>query len=349
MHVGILEDTRESHVHNALVAEAQRVNMYMERKEITTGDYIIFAPTTTVEGVTYNRALAMIERKSHADFADSLCDGRILKGIENMKNFRAKTGCQVWIVMEGPLADTSTPFKHVQYGSLLTAAFRMSIADGFFIVHTRDTAQTARHIVEIALSYDTLLTNSSKTRPPDAGGEGLGQISLTAARPFDPNEALVPYDLMALATERHELPIETQRANLWAAISGISPAIGAVIDTHFSVSALVSGEVNGEQIRALRGASGRALNKQVYNVLIALSGLRTRQQPFPEYLEKAQRAIVLAVPGVGRNIGNAILDDVGKNLYTLVERLRVPDATIVVKGKKLTAIMATMRTVFGVA
>jgi ERCC4-type nuclease len=107
---------------------------------ITTGDFAIVYNNKTI-----NRILAIFERKTLADLAQSITGSRYESQIINMLELQKKyPGCQLYYIIEGrafPAEDDN--FGRMPYSTLASAINKLEIVHGVQVLKTKDAADTA--------------------------------------------------------------------------------------------------------------------------------------------------------------------------------------------------------------
>ena len=237
----LIADARERAVIPFIEAELKQHDFVV--KQVTTADYLICA--TPAPDAHEPIVLAAIERKSHADFSASFKDGRH-QNIEKMIALRAATGCKLYYFVEGPAFPcTTTRFCGIPFGNILAAMTKMMVCDDIFVVHTENEAHSARRLADFVRAFDS-------ARPM--------MLCATNAAP------VVPSILTARAEETDAEAV----ACMWAQLSGISVAIGKILARAFSVAELSACTVTPDQIASLTTATGRRINKEAVESLVAV-------------------------------------------------------------------------------
>jgi ERCC4-type nuclease len=146
--VGALYDCQDSAVGSGGRAGARATQFAGVRlcvKRIEVGDYCV-----VIDGVIR----VIIERKSIADLASSISDGRIAN-IAKLRAARAETGCAIVYLIEGVIP------RRGYVGAIPTHALQahldhVGVRDGVYVCYSRDIEATAERIFDLALNISTL-------------------------------------------------------------------------------------------------------------------------------------------------------------------------------------------------
>lgn len=293
----LVVDTRER---NVLRHAADLEGMLMEIKQITVGDYAVYAPNDAV--------LAIIERKSLEDYAASIKDGRV-DNTEKLLDLRGETGCRVLYIVEGPLdAKPSDIFGGIAYKNIESHMFHLMIRDQIVVIRTKNTVDTAQTLRRFVDSMQTLLAKHA--------------IQYHGAAPV---EELQPAPADALE-RRHTKPTSEVMRTIWAVIPGIS-AVSADEYFGWSIADLVKNNIARAEIAAKKSATGRSISKKLVTTLCSL------HESTPTNVRLYERMLA-CVPGISDKVAKELL--VGR---TMQELLNMSDADIyglrVGKAKKM--------------
>lgn len=146
----ILIDDREKAViphFKALQSPNPGANIPFRVERLTVGDYAI---------LYQKKILFTIERKTWVDLAASFKDQRS-KNVQNLIDLRAKIGCIIIYLIEGPpLPKHKTRFARIPYKNLRSHLDHLAFRDGIHIMHSKDEQDSACRINEIAKNYMTI-------------------------------------------------------------------------------------------------------------------------------------------------------------------------------------------------
>ncbi len=144
---------------------------------MTTSDYSIVSidPNTGKETI-----LAVIERKTLADYAASFKDGRH-ENKQKLINVRNQTQCVIIYIVEGPAYPSiNSKFGRIPYNNIHSSMFHLMFRDNIHIIKTKDIKHTVEMLGYLAKSLSTLRERAVVGTPPNT----------PAAAPITP--AIVP-------------------------------------------------------------------------------------------------------------------------------------------------------------
>lgn len=253
--------------------------------QINTGDYLI---CRRGENGGKPVILAVIERKTHADFAASFKDGRF-ENLSKMLAMRAATGCQLYFFVEGTaFPDPARSFARIPYANIKAAIVDLQTQHGVFITLTKDEQHTATSLAEFMYSYDKAQTQTkprallSEFAPASAfaaaseckvGTEaGIADPSCETAiaEPTCEAEPEFTISIPASLTALIEVSDGDMAIAALSCLRGISVVLGKLIVQEFSIADLVCKRISMAQIVALKTASGRKINKDAIASLTAI-------------------------------------------------------------------------------
>jgi ERCC4-type nuclease len=232
--------------------------------QVNTGDYLICRKGTPPT------ILAVIERKTLADFAASFKDGRY-ENLDKMIAMRARTGCMLFFFVEGPAFPAPTRrFARIPYSSILAAMTKLPIRDGVFVVQTEDESHTAKRLTDHLRMFDDVKVPYRQCVDPAEGLRALGAPALAEGTDDDAaqgGDALVVPDALRGLIEESDA---TAAMKMWARLTGVSVVLGKLLTREFSVADLVGGRVPEARVRALKTATGRGISKDAVDSLLAV-------------------------------------------------------------------------------
>lgn len=260
-------------------------------KQVTTADYLICRHRPEE-----SRVIAAIERKTHEDFAASFKDGRC-ENINKLRALRAATGCQLYYFIEGPaFPSPNRRFARIPFSCILASITKLMVRDGVFIVQTEDESHTAKRLADLLRVFDSVeAPYGSSGAPVGASGDpdgGSGDPDGASGDPDGPPLALTVPDILTARVEQLD---DEAAIGMWVRLRGISVVLGKILTREFTVAELVTQRVTPDQIRALRTATGRPVNKDAVASLLAVrAGVRDAEVK----LLSGLRNITPAVAGV---------------------------------------------------
>jgi len=239
-------------------------------KQITTGDFNI---CQLGKDGTDPKIVACFERKTLKDFADSFKDGRF-ENLQKMKALRSTTGCALYFIVEGPaFPSPKKRFNRIPYANILAAMTSLMGRDGVFIVQTKDESDTAKRLEDFMRMYDQKGTDGY-TPPAELKEEDDAAAAAEAATGGDETKDQVAQPLQLIIpdvlTARVEETDSHAAVAMWSRLRGISVVLGKILTREFTVAELVSQQVSPDQIKALKTATGRKINKDAVASLLAV-------------------------------------------------------------------------------
>lgn len=203
---------------------------FMIRVErLTVGDYAF----------VYNgRVIMVIERKTLADLASSIKDGRMENNIKLLAA-QEQSGCQILYIIEGhayPTPDKKygrIPFKCLQ-GKLDSLMFRHNIK----IIWTKDSEHTANRLIGLTSTFERMAIDG-------VFGEFIGgEVPETVIKP------------------KHDIDINQVHINMLKSIKGISYKMAGAILAHYSITDILTGNTDEKTWFNAKYESGLLLKKK---------------------------------------------------------------------------------------
>jgi ERCC4 domain len=155
-------DNRERSIHEHLNAAFSTPPLFCaelsapEFAQLDIGDFIIMA-----EKENATQILAVIERKTLADYAASLKDGRIIN-TEKLIKLREETGCQVYYLIEGSIGVShETQICGIEYYKILANIRDAQILHGINVLNTANKLKTAEELKFLVERYIVSYTQIS--------------------------------------------------------------------------------------------------------------------------------------------------------------------------------------------
>lgn len=177
-------DDRESKVIHCACAGAEDILVH----RLTTGDFIIGYRS----GETMC-PLVVIERKTWADLAASLKDGRV-NNVKNLREYRDKTGAKIAYLIEGniPANPEGALVAGIPYANLRAHLDHLLFSDSIIELHSTNAKDSLRRLREFAKNLKRYATT-------EGGSDGL-----------------------KIATEKRDLSDEEVSDKIWSSLRGIS-------------------------------------------------------------------------------------------------------------------------------
>lgn len=143
----IIVDARERAVIPYMEKYATDLHIDYIVKTITTGDYAICCN---------GHIVLIIERKTYADLASSIRDGR-KENINKLLALRNATGCRVAYLIEGAVSyPPGKLFSHIPYKNLRAHLDHLMLRDDVHMIYAANQNETASRLFEIAKNYSTI-------------------------------------------------------------------------------------------------------------------------------------------------------------------------------------------------
>jgi ERCC4-type nuclease len=254
----MVTDTREREI-LPFLDDAFQENEYTV-KQINTGDYVILRRSRKTGIVKF---LAVIERKTHEDFAAGFRDGRY-ENLSKLLALRAKTGCQIYFIIEGSaFPSPNRKFGRVPFSSIDAAITKSMVRHGIMIIYAENQQHTAKRLADLVSAM------ASEEKPYEY--PLLVEEDTPAEDDAEPAESENLLTVPESMTARIEDSDQDATTKMWARLRGISVVLGRILTDHFSVIELVGGKVPRAQIDGLKTATGRPINKDARNNLHALA------------------------------------------------------------------------------
>ncbi len=287
----IIDDRERAVTCKAELKEIPHEIMRMEQG----GDYLL---------VKDGSILACIERKSLDDFAASIKDGRS-ENIKKLIAFRAKTNCRIIYLIEGKLNPNPTEeFAHIPYKTIKSSINHLIIRDGVCILRTLDTNDTAKTLVDLVHSMNTLKEF-----------EPLAET---------PNTTIIGNDeMLTMIREKHVKPTIDVVREMWSCFKGISIDASDSYIAIWSIADIVLARITRETIINHKTSSGRKINKQAATSLMGIDKLLETRilSKIPGISAKSANYITLRIPLA--TLINLNLEELTKINYTDKKKINV--------------------------
>lgn len=257
-------------------------------QRLTVGDYAICSAD--------NKILAVLERKTHADFAASIKDNRHANK-EKMIDLRAQTDCRVFYIVEGEYRPQSTKvIDGIPYCAIQSAIYHMMVRDQIFFLYTKDQNDT---IAELSGLMKSMATLGKKMDLAEIAGGDASQIL---------PEDSPPASQLGLLTASRQLPDIDVARGLWAKIPGITVE-NAEQYLKYSIAEIWQGNP-AEMLADMKTPTGRKISKKIAETIAT-------------HDKKLEYRILSAVPKISESTAKEILAEI-----TLAELLAKDEAAI---------------------
>ncbi len=301
----LVSDDRERHVIGFIRTAFAEAKLEQMVRRINTGDYLVLR--RLADGTV--QVVAVIERKTLADYAASLRDGRH-SNREKMLKARDAHNCHVFYIIEGPAFPSPTrKFNRIPFRSIQSSITNLAVRDHIHIIKTRNPMHTADRLADLVRAFAKLdeieVPSSSGSVAELVGGATSGGADTTAVSAGSGADTTattggenlasgIPSEFTGPA-KKSELRVATE---MWARLSGISVVVAGVLARGpHSVADFTEGRAGDQQLKM---PSGRAVHKRA---TAALKRLGRGER-------KDLVAIVSGVPGISAPAAASLLEAV---------------------------------------
>jgi ERCC4-type nuclease len=212
----ILADSREKNINPLL----PNINI----RQIECGDFQVWRKYNNVE-----RPVIVIERKTWADLASSIVDGRADSQHERMLRFRANTGALIYYIIEGAVFQHSGrefARNNLTFKSLVKRLDHIADSGQVIIKHSRDHEDTARRIIELVRNY------SDNSHPP---------------HPITDE----PVNIIGGAAPTTFRQQETSINKYWRSLAGVSVKIAGILSRQYTLADIFRMSATEENIQSV--------------------------------------------------------------------------------------------------
>lgn len=236
MSVKLIIDDREkkNNIKELISAEFAAGKVYKSAGDICheirrwdIGDYAIIKDELLV---------AVIERKSLADYGASIKDGRN-RNKANLINARNENGCKIYYLIEGPLnPKLDTKYAGIEYSKILASIHRLQIRDSIHIVRTQNAAHTARELkimCEIYTSTDAIIGGERETKT-----KSVEQV-------------------VNAAKQTPEERFNSDLIGLWKVVPGVGETAAAMLASNYTLRQWIKSEIDIATLRVNGRANAR--------------------------------------------------------------------------------------------
>lgn len=141
----IVIDNREKKFHKTLLTffddeEQKKINCSVEVKQLDLGDIIIYDDE--------ERELLMFERKTPADLASSIMDGRYNEQSFRLSNYKLHNHNIVYLI-EGSIEYYNDRFSRIKKDALRSALFSVNYYKGFSVMQTSNMIESVNLILRV--------------------------------------------------------------------------------------------------------------------------------------------------------------------------------------------------------
>ena len=276
---------------------ANHPNVILSIKRMEIGDYAIMRMVKNDKGKMIESLVAIIERKSLKDMAQSICDGRSAN-LSKLKRARDETGCRIIYLIEGKVnPNPKKKFNRIPYKTLQARIDHLGMRDGVYVIYAANPKASASRLLSFVQNVSTI-------------NRGLEQIPKnTIIKPENDKEEIVDEEkkvegggdeqvqsLMTLLTTRIEKPNELKEDIVWASLPGVGMATARALNklSGITIADFLLGKITTEKIMEGKYDSGRNIGTKIAKKIHKLNCKGTDSQ-----IEKRFSAVLRAIPRIG--------------------------------------------------
>jgi ERCC4-type nuclease len=237
----LIVDDRE----NAVIPYFKKYdNFTIQVQRIQIGDYVI---------TQNDRILFCIERKSWADLAASIKDGRSTN-INKMISLREQTGCKLLYLLEGKSRYAATKkFGRIPYKNLQSHLDHLVMRDNVFVIHANDQEDSVNRLTEFMTNYLSLQVPNTEIAVIGGTNTDNKLKILTAVVPKTDAEII---------------------SNMWSAIPNITEKTAALF-SEYHISDLFLGNVDKSTIAQMRYPNNSIIGKRSEKIIKVIDNANT--------------------------------------------------------------------------
>jgi ERCC4-type nuclease len=296
----LIADSRESSV----IPYLSEFDINFVSKQITIGDYAI---------MKNNKILGCFERKTFDDLAASFKDGRY-ENIDKMRLLRTQTGCDLYIILEGPqFPANTTKYQGIPYTSIMAAITNLMVRDKIQIIYSKDQQYTANRLSDILHAYAKFDIDTAT--PIEMIKAKIGELQEIVSTMNEPEkvELVVAGNDTSQLTQRIQVSEASIASNMWETLPNISNVTAKIISMKMSLFQLANGDTS--QIDDLKTAQGRKISSQAKLTLLSISAGNA----------EAVKKMLSAIPSISAATVGLLIDhyegDVKKIINASVEEM----------------------------
>lgn len=270
-------DDRERAVTRYIEGCSDQEKSLLSVTRLYRGDYAIVS-----EKLVY----AIFERKTYADYAASIRDGRS----EN-KNKMIEIGCRTYYIIEGPTPAPGTVLSGISVETIAASIERLIFFNNIHVIYTVSAAATLRRLLDIVSAINRHPDRSVADVTPQLLGEELENNESDDA-------AVSGGDATMLTTPPIEIPEETL-LRIWSSIPKIGRITATELIKKFTLRQLVLGEITYDDMN--KDWTGRSLTRAQQNSILMGNSL----------------AALSAIPRMDSAIAQTIAESLPQSLASL--------------------------------
>jgi ERCC4-type nuclease len=320
-----------------------------DQRQLNTGDFLIIKKTENDNFAI----MACIERKTYNDFAASFRDGRYKSELNKMIQLRKETGCKLFFIIEGTaFPSQGRTFSRIPYSCILGAINKLMIINNIFIIQTENERHTAKKLNELLNTYtihnniennieitlnsnaeggttDTIKKKTDTTTDTTTETTTDNTTDTTTDNTTDTTTDSTVFNLdSSLKTITKRIPKTNEEVVLgaWSSLKGISIVLGKILMNKFSIYNLVTEIITIEEIKNLKTAFGKKINKDAISSLLSLrSGDK-----------KSSIRILSSVVGMSPASATKLIDVINlKEICKMIENDQIALSEFTIDDKKI--------------
>jgi hypothetical protein len=259
-------DDRESAVLKSIdvpadsVVEFDRIRVFIKKQRLDIGDFQIFLG---------DQIRIVIERKTWADLASSVCDGRI-DNVNKLLALREKhPACSILYLIEGSPRTKKERIGRMPFKALQAHLDHLILRDRISMIYSTNAQDSGVRIFELIRNLSTLKmpevpAEIKELTVTEESGGAVTDAVIDADAPVEPTkltQAAGPIKLDSVSFKKSE---DWDIKSIYTAIPGVSGNLAALLyEARITLQDLIFGEVSLETLEKLRySMSGRHVGKK---------------------------------------------------------------------------------------
>lgn len=310
MEIILKVDNRERSIHEHLNVVFSAPPMFCpqlsapEFAQLDIGDFIIM-----VEKENSTQILAVIERKTLADYAASLKDGRIIN-TEKLLKLREETNCHVYYLIEGSIGvSMDTQICGIEYYKILASIRDAQILHNISILNTANKMKTAEELKFLVERYIVSYTQiSGKIKITGAFDEVMNKCKPTEQQLLMKNLGIIWTNLLSSSAIKTKITPTVKAVQLGTKYTLIQWVLGQIAESDLDKIRINNRRLEAKHVEAI----SRPMTKETQlKALTCINGISAdfavgilKVTNIPEIITEP-RVVKLTVIG-NRKLGNAI-------------------------------------------
>lgn len=257
-------DDRESAVLKSIdvpadsTVEFDRIRVFIKKQRLDIGDFQIFLG---------DQIRIVIERKTWADLASSVCDGRI-DNVNKLLALREKhPACSILYLIEGSPRTKKERIGRMPFKALQAHLDHLILRDRISMIYSTNAQDSGVRIFELIRNLSTLKMPTAEAPAEVSAAQEGGAVTDASDGPDGPSESAElipvtgPIKLDSVSFKKSE---DWDIKNIYTAIPGVSGNLAALLyEARITLQDLIFGEVSLETLEKLKyNMSGRHVGKK---------------------------------------------------------------------------------------